>query len=312
MHRIDVNLLNTRLKLRQLVAFHTVHELGSLVKAARRLNVTQPALTRTIRELEALFGNPLFVRGNRGLAPTLFGEALAKRVASILAEIRYTADELNALSHADAGHVVVGTVVSASAYLLPAAIAAIKQQSPANVVSVREATNDVLVPALAGGEIDMIVWRIPEEPQEGVHHRILYTDDLAVVVRPDHPLARRRTLRLAQTVDFPWIVPVAESPVRRIVDESFYAAKLEPPSNIVESLSILTNIGLMARTDSVAMLPRTAAERFVREGVAVELPVNGLAPFGDVGISTWKDRELPPAARRLLQCLVDVTPDRPA
>ena len=311
MHRIDVNHLNARLKLRQLVAFHTIHESGSLVKAAKKLNVTQPALTRTIRELEDIFGNPLFVRGNRGLSPTLFGEALAARVASILAEMRYTADELNALSHADAGHVVVGTIVSASAYLLPAAIAAIKEQSPAIVVTVREATNDFLIPALAGGEIDMVIWRIPEEPLEGIRHRVLYKDDLTVVVRPGHPLARRRTVRLAHTVDYPWIVPVSESPVRHIVNESFHSAKLEPPSNIVESLSILTNIGLLGRTDSVAMLPRTAAQRFVREGVVTVLPIKGLAPFGDVGISTWKDRELPPAARRFFQCLVEVTPDRP-
>ena len=311
MHRIDVNHLNARLKLRQLVAFHTIHETGSLVKAAKKLNVTQPALTRTIRELEDVFGHPLFVRGNRGLAPTLFGEALARRVASILAEMRYTADELNALSHADAGHVVVGTIVSASAYLLPAAIAAIKAQSPAIVVTVREATNDILIPALAGGEIDMVVWRIPDEPIDGIRHQVLYTDDITVVVRPDHPLTRRRAVRLAHTVEYPWIVPVGESPVRHIVNACFHAEKLDSPGDIVESLSILTNIGLLGRIDAVTMLPRTAAERFEHEGTVKILPIKGLAPFGDVGISTWKDRELPPAARRFLQCLVDVTPGRP-
>lgn len=306
MSRIDVNHLNARLKLRQLVAFHAVYEAGSLVKAANRLNVTQPALTRTIRELEQVFGNPLFVRGNRGLAPTLFGEALAARVASILAEMRYTADELNALSHADAGHVVVGTIVSASAYLLPAAIAAIKATSPAIVVSVREATNDILIPALANGEIDMVIWRIPAEPLADIRHHVLYHDELAVVVSPGHPLARRRSVSLSATIDYPWIVPVAESPVRQVLNQCFHEAKLAPPANIVESLSILTNISLLGRMDAVAMLPRTAAERFAGEGTLTILPIRGLASFGDVGISTWAGRELPPAARRFYQCLLEV------
>lgn len=310
MNRIDVNQLNSRLKLRQLVAFHCIYQYGSLVKAARKLNVTQPALTRTIRELERVFGNPLFVRSNRGLSPTLFGQALAKRVANILAEMRYTVDELNALSHADAGHVVVGTIVSASAYLLPVAIADLKNVAPSIVITVREATNDILVPALANGEIDMLIWRIPPEPYEGIRHEILYQDKLCVVARPGHPLTRRRTVRLEHTVGYPWIVPVGESPVRQVVSESFRTAGLPAPGNIVESLSIVTNIGLLGRTDCIAVLPQTAAERFRGEGVVAVLPIQGMQPFGDVGISTWEARTLPPAARRFYQCLVDAVPAR--
>lgn len=311
MKRIDVNHLNSRLRLRQLVAFHTICESGSLVKAAKKLNVTQPALTRTIRELEQVFDNPLFIRTNRGLTPTLFGEALEQRVASILAEMRYAADELNALSHADAGHVVVGTIVSASAYLLPAAIAAIKRESPSIVISVRESTNDVLIPALAGGEIDMLIWRIPEAPVDGTRNHVLYTDDLCVVVRPDHPLAARRSLRLQDTVGYPWIVPVPESPVRQVIDSCFRSAKLSPPVDIVESLSMTTNLGLLGRTDAVAMLPRTAAARFESEEILRILPVRGLDRFGDVGISTWEARELPPAARKLYRALEEAVPNRP-
>ncbi|MYI88761.1 MAG: LysR family transcriptional regulator [Gammaproteobacteria bacterium] len=82
-----------------------------MLKAAEKLNITQPAVTRTIRDLENIFAIELFERNNRGVTPTIFGAALSNRTKQILAELRSAVDEINSIKNAEEGHVIVGTLI---------------------------------------------------------------------------------------------------------------------------------------------------------------------------------------------------------
>ncbi len=305
--RIHLRLIESRLKFRQLVVFNAVLNERSIVKAAEKLNVTQPAVTRTIRELEALFGCMLFKRNNRGVAPTVFGESLGTRAQSLITSLRHAVDELNALQGGDAGHVIVGTLISASAQLLPHTIAALKRRSPRVVVTVREGTNDLLLPALVNGEIDIVLGRIPDKTSYfNVEHHVLYTEPLYAVVSDHHPLAKTSDqLTLDALSDCQWILPVSESPVRYRVRQLFESKGLALPERVVESLSIATNLGLLETIDAIALMPGTVAHYYATLGGYRILDGLQLGDFGDVGYSVAHQRHLTPSAALFIECLMD-------
>ncbi|HCN71431.1 MAG TPA: LysR family transcriptional regulator, partial [Pusillimonas sp.] len=107
-----------RLKLQQLAVFERVLNCGSLLAASRELHMTQPAITKIIQELEEHFGQTLLVRSRRGVQPTDFGLMLRNHCRTLMADLRYLADDLNSWSAGVSGQVVVGTLLAASAQLL--------------------------------------------------------------------------------------------------------------------------------------------------------------------------------------------------
>jgi DNA-binding transcriptional LysR family regulator len=175
---------------------------------------------------------------------------------------------------------------------------------------VRVGPNSTLFPALARGEIDVVVGVLPEGgdaipaaqgPQ--LDHTPLYREALRIVVGRDHALARRRKLTLAELHGLDWIIPTPESAAYLSVRAFFAQAGLALPARIVESVSLLTNLGLLADSQMVALMPQSAAERFARADWVAILPVQGLGSFGAVGYTLYADREPTAATRQFLVAL---------
>lgn len=302
--------LARRLRLQQLLVFTRVVQAGSILAASRELAMTQPAVSKSVHELEAQLGDALFVRGKRGVALTEFGRLFERHAKTLMADLRYLAEDLNASQSGSAGHIVVGTLITASATLLPEAIRQMRQSAPNVVVTVRVGPNSTLFPALARGELDLVVGVLPEEgdANAAAHdqqfvHTPLYREAVQVVVGRNHPLARRRRLALSELHDFDWIVPTPESAAYPSVCAFFARAGLTVPTRVVESVSILTNLGLLAGTSMVALMPQSAAEHFARAGWLTILPVHGPGPFGAVGYTLCTHREPTAATRRFLVTL---------
>ncbi|MBN4668105.1 LysR family transcriptional regulator [Pandoraea nosoerga] len=300
--------LGRKLKFHQLQVFDRVLETGSLVRAANETGLTQPAVSKIVHELEACFEGPLFVRSNRGMQPTELGELLGHRVKSLMAELRYLTDEVNAFSAGTSGHVIVGTLISASADLLPRTIAMLKSRAPGVLVTVREATTAQLFPALASGDLDIVVGRLPERALPvanafALTHEVLFNESLCVVGATRHWEGAGERVPLAQLREGAWILPVPESPSRLAAERLFHDAGLPLPEDVVESLSVLTNIGLMLETARVALMPRAAATPFVESGLLRVLADTMPGSFGDVGYSLRSDKQPSPACERFVACL---------
>ncbi len=316
--RANVPLVDTmmrRLKLKPLLIFERVLESSSIARAARELNLTQPAVTKAIQELEADLDVPLFERTNRGVVPTCYGSLLGARVKTVIAELRYLTDELNAFRSGDTGHVIVGTLISASARLLPQTITKLKQQRPGVLITVREGPTDQLFPALASGELDMVVGRLPERDLPlarmfSFEHTTLYHEAMCAVAGCQHPLAQRADIHLPDLLEWPWILPLPESPARLTAEHLFLDAGLSMPANIVESLSLLTNIGLMQDSPSLSLMPRAVAQHFARLGLLAILDLGDLGKFGDIGYSVRADRAPTPAAHLFIECLKQTAAER--
>jgi DNA-binding transcriptional LysR family regulator len=303
--------LARRLRVQQLVVFEQVVRSGSILGASRELAMTQPAVSKSIRELEQQLDGSLFVRGKRGVALTEFGLLFECHTQSLLAEMRSLAEDLNAWQTGTAGQVTVGTLITASATLLPEAIMRLRQAVPDVVVKVRVGPNSMLFPALARGELDVVVGFLPDAAGSGLGdadrarltHVGLYEEALRIVVGRQDPLARRRKIDLAELQARDWVVPTHDSVAYRSVRNFFEKKGLAMPQRVVESVSILTNLGLLAGAGMVALMPQSAAERFAKAGLLTLLPLDGLSPFSDVGYTVRTDRAPSAAVQRFLEAL---------
>lgn len=306
--------LARRLKLQQLAVFEKVVEAGSILAASRDLAMTQPAVSKSIHELEQHLDGILFIRSKRGVVLTDFGNLFERHAKTLLAELRHVAEDLNAWQEGTAGHVIVGTLITASATLLPEAITRLRQAVPDVVVTVRVGPNSVLFPALARGELDVVVGVLPSDgpvvlrdhvERARLTHVALYEEALRVVVGSQNALARRRKIQLADLQELEWIVPTQDSVAYPSVRTFFEKENLAMPRRLVESVSVLTNLGLVSDGSMVALMPQSAAQRFAQAGLIKILPLQGLSPFSDVGYTVRSDRPSSAAAEHFLTALRD-------
>ena len=180
--------LVSRLKIKHLKLLVTVAEQNNIFKASQLLNMAQPAVTKTVRDMENALELTLFNRSSRGVTPTAYGEVLIRHAKLILAQVRHVSEELVSLHEGVSGHINVGTLLAASPALLPRSLAAMKNQRANISVSVTEGTNDMLMPRLLIGEVDVVVGRLPEvQDEEGVYSQVLYYEPVCLVVRRARP-----------------------------------------------------------------------------------------------------------------------------
>ncbi len=212
----------TRLKLKQLRLLIAVEKHSSILHAARELNLSQPAATKLIKDLEADFGVLLFERTNRGVVPTIYGEALARHGKLIFTQISHAAQELDDLSEGSGGRIVIGTLLAASAELLPRTIERVLEQKPNLSIKIQEGTNEVLMPALRSGDLDLVVGRLPtHRHRDELQQERLYDERIIAITRTDHPIQSRKRVTFADLMDYGWILPPQETTLRRQIDLVF-------------------------------------------------------------------------------------------
>ncbi len=296
--------LETHLSLRHLTLIDAIAREGTLLGAAQGAGLTQSAVTKALQEAEATLGTRLFTRTNRGVQATQAGEVLVAHARLVLTQLRHAGQELEDLRSGSGGRVAIGVLVSAAVSILPMAIAAVRVDRPNLAVKVIEGTNDVLMPLLRAGELDLVIGRLPAfSPGSGVAEEPLCDDFAQIVVRNGHPLLSRRNLALADLMDSPWILPRQETSLRRQIEEGFREMGLHPPVNIVESVSILTNRALVLRADYLAIWPVQLARFEAELGLVTALDIALPTTRRPIGISTRRGARLSPGAEALIDAL---------
>lgn len=292
-----------RLKIRQLRLVVAVGRHRSVLHAAESLNMSQPAATKLLRDLEQDLGVELFERTNRGVIPTVFGTALMRDARMILSQIGQAVLEIDDLAAGRQGRVVVGTLIAASADVLPRAIADVLRARPGLSVKIVEGTNEALIPMLRTGDLDMVVGRLPVfRHRDEVAQERLYEAGSLALVRPDHPLAGLPALGIDALRAFPFVLPPPETTLRRQLDQMFQDAGGPPPVPL-ESVAWLANRRLLAGTDLVGILPAQVAADELASGRLVALDLGFALPGGIVGVCYSTRRHLSPAAGQFLDAL---------
>lgn len=296
--------VSTRLKLRQLRLLVAIDRHASLVGAARDMNISQPAATKLLKDLEEDFDVLLFERTNRGVVPTVFGQSLIRHGKLVLAQISNAAQELGDLSEGYGGTVVVGTLLAASARLLPEVIMALHRERPQVSVRLREGSNDILLPLLSSGEIDLVVGRLPDiQPRPDIAQELLVQQALCVVARPGHPLFEAGPATLQQLGEQRWILPSTDTTLRRQIDQILLAHNMPALRDVVESTSFLTNRELLIGSDLLAIFPRDVISRELAAGLLREVPSELRLQPSPMGVSWRREGGLSPAATVFLGLL---------
>ncbi|WP_022891414.1 LysR substrate-binding domain-containing protein [Agromyces subbeticus] len=290
-------LLDGRLKIRHLVLVAAIADEGTLVRAAESLHITQPVVTRALREVEELLGVPLFERRPRGVVPTQYGHAFIERARSVLAELRTAGEEVRLLQSGQLGTVTVGTHLAGSNLLLPRAIAGLKAEHPRLTVVVREGTPDTLQQLLLAGDLDLTVGRLSPTVPVRLEQERLHQEPIRLVARAGHPVHGGSRTSLADLIAYPWIFPVAQTALRAELEAVFFHEGLPLPADRVECTSMLTLRNLLVSTDVIAALPMFIAVDD-RELRILPTPLSSIRR--SVGVTVPKDRAPSGAAAALL------------
>ncbi|MTI17731.1 LysR family transcriptional regulator [Rhodobacteraceae bacterium RKSG542] len=303
-HTRIVERVLTRLKFKQLRLLVAVGKHNNIQNAAHELNVSQPAATKMIKDLELDFEVQLFERTNRGVVPTPFGEALIRHGKLIFAQVSNAAQELDDLNEGSSGRVVVGTLLAASPHLLPLAIEKLLEERPKVAIKLVEGTNEVLMPALRSGEIDLVVGRLPTHRHRSeLSQEKLFDERILAVVGKGHPLVGKKALEFDELKPFGWIVPPIETSLRRQLDQYFINQDQYVPPVSVESVSYLTNRSLLQARDFIGLMPAHVAAQDIASGALEQ--INWTVPFGEspVGVSYRRGGQLSPAGVAFLSAL---------
>jgi len=294
----------TRLKLRQLRLLVAVGQHGSIQSAARDLSISQPAATKMIQDLELDFEVKLFERTNRGVVPTVFGDSLIRHGKLIFAQVSNAAQELDDLNEGNAGRVVVGTLLAASPSLLPMAVEQLLKDRPKVAIKIVEGTNEVLMPALLSGEIDMVVGRLPDHRhRQHTSQEKFFDERIVAVVGTQHPLAALPNVTFDQLKPYGWILPPIETTLRRQCDQFFVRQDQYAPETAIESVSYLANRSLLRSHNFIGLMPAHVAALDIQNGLLAAL--DWVAPFGagPVGVSYRGSQSLSPASAAFLEVL---------
>lgn len=252
--------IRARLRMRHLELLLSLGDLRSLHKAAARMNMTQPAASKLLQEVETMFGVPLFLRSRQGTIPTDFGSSLLQKASLLLAELDGARDEIESLALGASGRLRIGAQQVALPLLVPQTLAQLRTRLPNVAVLIQEGGNDVLLAALGRGELDCVLGRLvaPIE-NSNFHPEVLYAEPVVVVARTGHPLTKTRQISPATLARQAWILPPREAPLRHIMEQFFMEHDLALPAAAIESVSLLSNSVLMSNTDMVTVMPLAVA-----------------------------------------------------
>lgn len=293
-----------RVTLRELRLLLAVARSGSILKAASEIGLTQPALSKAIRDLEATFGVRLFDRTNRGVSATPQGEILLRRATGVFDELRQAADELQSLADADRGELRLGGTPAVCAGLLPHAIAAVRRHRPGFRFQVTELEAGKVASEVAGRSIDLGLGREPPGTRDDLAFEPLFADRLFVVAGEQHPLASKKSVKLEETARYPWALPSLEGSVTAHLQAQFRLQGLSPPDPAVTTMSMLVRHELVA-THAYLTVMYGSTLRFGKLPTTLRVLPIDLSPGIPVGLVRSRNRTLLPSADVFMQVVRD-------
>lgn len=294
--------VRSQLKTRQMFLLIALDEARNIHQAAKDAHMSQPAASKMLKDIEALFGVPFFERLPRGIQPTLYGETMIRHVRMALANLAQGQASLKTLQAGLSGQVNIGVIITSSMTLVPQAIARTKEEAPRLCIGVQVDISNVLVEQLKRGQLDFLIARILEQEDES---SLLYEDlseeTECAVARTGHPMLARDDLTLKDLADASWILSPRGSILRHRFDMMFRRTDLETPSDVVETTAMSVIMSLLQQTDFLHVMPMEVARYYVQSGELAILPIALPCQMESFGIIMRRNHLLSPGATLLLR-----------
>lgn len=308
----ETALLARGLKLRQLALLAAVDRTGQVAAAAQSLNMTQPAASRMLAQLEGAAGVALTERLPRGVRLTAAGQRLAHSARRILGEIDAAGRAVADIDGGRVGGVAFGSVSGPSLELVLPVLQNLRLVHPGIVPEITVDASDGLVGQLLSGRIEFYIGRIPDGADAGRFAiEPIGTEPLALIVRRGHELARRRNATLADSLRFDWVMQPRGGLLRTTVEQYLLHHRVGLPGRVISTMSMMLTLAFVTRTNAVGTMSAAAAD-FFATGAGGGLPILRLPLAPDLlvssyGIVTLRDRELTPAAHTLHAALSEAS-----
>ncbi|KDH96139.1 hypothetical protein AE67_00636 [Klebsiella pneumoniae CHS 11] len=296
-------LFSQRIRLRHLHTFVAVAQQGTLGRAAETLNLSQPALSKTLNELEQLTGTRLFERGRLGAQLTLVGEQFLTHAVKVLDALNSAGQALNRKEGLNNDIVRIGALPTAALGILPTVIGQFHKQQKDITLQVATMNNTMLLAGLKSGEIDIGIGRMSDpELMSGLHYELLFLESLKLVVRPGHPLLQE-TVTLSRVMEWPVVVSPKGTVPRQNAEALLQSKGCKMPAGCIETLSASLSRQLTVDFDYVWFVPSGAVKDDLRRGVLTALPIATQGAGEPIGILTRVDATLTPGTQTLLSAI---------
>lgn len=283
-----------KLKLHHLQILVKLGEQGNLTHVARMMNITQPALSKWLSQLEDEIGITLFERHSKGLRPTEGGKLLLHHAQRLINDMERSQYELARFKQGGlVGSLKIGCSPVATDCVSQAILHLLKEL-PTLHLNIEEKIMLPLLQDLLAGSVDVVVGRIGGRAlQLPLNYRVLYTEPVCFVARPNHPLAKYAALSWNDLANWRWIVWPAGTPIRISIDNALVNHGVMLPENTIESASMNVSTNLLQSSDMISILSLRLAQRYASQGQLVILNLPKIEQKGSVGVF-WRNN-IPPS-----------------
>lgn len=288
------------MEIRQLKAFLAIAEAKTFTAGARRVNVTQAAISMQIRQLEEEVGLPLFTRTPRRVILTEAGEYLLERARKILREHDSALAEIAEVAGAEYGRLRIGSASGTFAMnQLPGIMAKLREKFPNAELSVSSGTSQTLVDKMMHGELDSAFVSLPVD-NLNVSTESLFSDEIVAIAHPKHPLAKEKFISAATLAGEKLILGERGGNTRRMIDEFFQAANVRP--NIVMELSRQEAITQMVENGlGVGMAGAKSVAKEIREGRLISWFIEGAEIKWELGLARLRGGHFSPIGKEFVR-----------
>jgi DNA-binding transcriptional LysR family regulator len=293
----EIERIERRISLHDLRVLMSVVQAGSMGKAAERLATSQPAISRSIADLEGALGVRLLDRSSKGIEPTAYGRALLNRGTVVFDELKEGIKDLRFLADPTTGDLTIGASIAVASGFVCSIIDRLSQRYQRLTFQVLATDTATAYRALLDRKVDLSIVHVIEPiAEELLNVEVLFHDPHVVVAGLESPWTRRRRLGLVDLLNEPWTLPMSDSPYGAVVFEAFRASGLAVPQTIVTGTLPVRN-AMLATGRFVSMVPRVVMRFPVRHQWLKSLPIELPTTPRPLALITLKNRTLSPVAQ---------------
>ena len=283
-------MIDARVKFRHLQTFVEVARQKSVVKAAGLLHVSQPAVTKTIRELEEALGVAMFERDGRGIKITRYGEVFLRHAGAALTALRQGVDSVSQERSGEAPPVRIGALPTVSTRIMPRAMELFLKEETWSRIKIVTGENAVLLEQLRVGDLDLVVGRLSSpDKMAGFSFEHLYSEQVVFAVRAGHPLLKARQSLFSNLGKYTILMPSRGSIIRPFVESFLIANGVASLPNQIETVSDSFGRAFVRSSDAVWIISTGVVAGDVEDGLLNLLPIDTSETRGPVGLTMRTD-----------------------
>ncbi|OOG74801.1 pca operon transcription factor PcaQ [Sinorhizobium sp. A49] len=283
-------MIDARVKFRHLQTFVEVARQKSVMKAAALLHVSQPAVTKTIRELEEVLGVAVFERDGRGIKITRYGEVFLRHAGAALTALRQGLDSVSQERSGDGVPVRIGALPTVSTRIMPRAMSLFLKEDTGARIKIVTGENAVLLEQLRVGDLDLVVGRLAApEKMTGFSFEHLYSEQVVFAVRAGHPLLSGTQSAFAHLGDYPVLMPTRASIIRPFVEHFLIANGIPGLPNQIETVSDAFGRAFVRTSDAIWIISAGVVASDIEDGTLAVLPIDTSETKGPVGLTMRAD-----------------------